>query len=474
MLERDGRDRGPVPWGGRRLVALVCLTYVTLALAYNALTPIGESPDEFAHFQYVLVVAEERRLPAAEDRLWQGHQAPLYYLAQAAWKGVIRVATGCRLDPARLPPAARNPGFLRSSDYNFRRHAGTERLGAWTCTEWSYHLLRLLSTAFTVGTILLTFAILREAAPASGLIPAVGGTAAALLPSHVAISTMLNNDALVNLLVVGSTYLVLVSARTAEPVLLARAAVLAALAASTKLSGIYLFGLVAFAAGVRRDLVVCALASPRARAWLAAAVVSLLLPAAVVARNLAEWGDPFAVTVLEQNLARLIASGQNPPSAGLLQYYTGDFAEMVANGLMVAYGVINFRDFGYPGLTWWPVRVVAAGLVLSLFVRSPWRAVRPVAFLLLAAGCALFLATYVGPGYRYRWLQVRYFWNQLPFLSLLAAIGLAAPWQAIRAVGVRVPDWVLVGLVYAYLVALNVLVLTGGVVAHTYRHIGAP
>src|SRR5262245_25919973 len=47
----------------RRLRWVVCLTYVGLALFYNALTPIGESPDEIGHFEYVRLVADHARLP---------------------------------------------------------------------------------------------------------------------------------------------------------------------------------------------------------------------------------------------------------------------------------------------------------------------------------------------------------------------------------------------------------------------------
>ena len=69
------------------------------------------------------------------------------------------------------------------------------------CPEWSFHLVRLLSTLFTIPLVLLTFGTLRETMPAFPAAVAVGGMITALLPSHVAISAMVNNDALVNLLI---------------------------------------------------------------------------------------------------------------------------------------------------------------------------------------------------------------------------------------------------------------------------------
>jgi hypothetical protein len=231
----------------------VCLTYVTLACVYNALTPIGEAPDELGHAEYVHVLLEKHRLPGARDGLWQGHQAPLYYLAEAAWSGVIRAVSGCGIDRARLPNQI-NPAFARSPNFNWLVHGKTERLLSWGCTEWSFHLLRLLSTALTVPMILLTFAILREVAPDSPATASIGVLFAALLPSHVSVSAMLNNDALVNLLVVATTYLVIRATRSGKPAELAAAVVLAAVGTTAKLSGVYLFGLVPLALGHSHDL----------------------------------------------------------------------------------------------------------------------------------------------------------------------------------------------------------------------------
>jgi hypothetical protein len=192
----------------RGFVWTVCLTYVALALLYNALTPIGEAPDELGHAEYVRVLVEEHRLPGARDGLWQGHQAPLYYLVQAGWSGVIRAVSGCRIERDPLPNQV-SLGFMRSPNFNVLVHGETERSPSWGCAEWSLHLLRLLSTALTVPLILLTLAILRDVASGSSPTAAVGVLFAALLPSHVFISAMLNNDALVNLLVVAGTFLVI-------------------------------------------------------------------------------------------------------------------------------------------------------------------------------------------------------------------------------------------------------------------------
>jgi hypothetical protein len=116
--------------------------------------------------------------------------------------------------------------------------------------------------------------------------------------------------------------------------------------------------------------------------------------------------------------------------------------------------------------------VITAGLLLSVFARGAWRRVKREPFLILAAGFMLFFVTYFYPGYRYRWLQVRFFFNQLPFLSLIAAIGILTLWESIKKM---FPPWsarILFSIVYAFLLGLNLLVLGTGVLPHLYQYIG--
>ncbi len=372
--------------------------------------------------------------------------------------------------PERLPTRV-NPSFGVSLDRNYLVHAGTERLGAWGCPEWSFHLLRLLSTALTVPMILATIGILRLAAPDSPATAALGGTIVALLPSHVVISAMLNNDALVNLLIVGATYFILLACRTGDAAAIAKAAVLAGLASTAKLSGLFLFGLILVALAVRRDLTAALVRPGRTRGWLAAAVTCLALPVLVLARNVREWNDLFAVGALEQNLVKLEAAGAMR-QVDLLHYYAVEMPLFLANGFTIAYGAVNFPFTGPVDLSRWGPRVVVAGLLLSLGLRSVWRRIDRRAVLVLGAGFALFFATYFYPGYRYRWLQARYFFNQLPLISLVAAVGIQTLWEGARRLGMPATDRVLVAVVYACLVGLNLVVLGVGVIPHLYRYVG--
>jgi hypothetical protein len=71
-----------------RLVALICIYFVGLGIAYSATTPLFEGPDELAHFVYINRIIQNRQLNVIasnreemnRDRNYEAHQHPLYYL----------------------------------------------------------------------------------------------------------------------------------------------------------------------------------------------------------------------------------------------------------------------------------------------------------------------------------------------------------------------------------------------------------
>lgn len=467
-------EGAPASAASRRIRRAIIGTYLLFASCYSVLTPIGEAPDELSHYTYARLVQDQRRLPAARDQQWQGHQAPAYYLILAAGAGALD-ALGCRIDPARLP-ARLTPAVPGSRDENWLQHASTERLTAWGCQELAFHLLRLISIAMTALMLALAFRVLERVFPSSPDLVAIAGSLVALVPTQVCASAMLNNDALANLLVVGATYLTLVAWERGTLRSASAAWCAAALAMGAKLSGLYLFALVALVALWRRRPL-RELAAPGAWKPLAAAGVLSLVPTAVLARNLAEWGDPFAVAALEWCRALLIEAGANPRHASAGRYYLAELPALLLFQLPVAYGAINRRGGPWLAHAAWYVPLVLAGLAVSALplARSVWPRVARGPFLILLAGLALFLATFLYPSYRYRWLQARYFASQLPVLAALAAVGLAALGQLALG-GRRKPGvgWTLAAVHYGWLVALNALVLATAVIPNLYRHVGAP
>ncbi len=442
-------------------------TYLVFALLYSIFTPIGEAPDELWHFNYQRLIQDEGRLPEARDDHWQGHQAPLYYLILAAWANGVEWALGCRVDPARLPRPA-DPA--RGGNENWLEHAASERVTAWGCPELAFHAMRLPSILMTAATIALAFSLLARALPRAPEMVAIAGSLVALLPSHVAASAAINNDALANLTIVGGTYAAVLAWQRGTARALAGAFGVAAVAVGAKLSGLYLFALVGVVALRHWGRL-------RRAAWAPLAVAALLalVPAAVLARNLAEWGDPFAVAALERCRELLIQAGANPASPSARRFYLEELPSLVLWNLPVAYGVVNHPSGPIAAHAQWYVPLILAGLAVSALPRGrgAWRSVARGPALILLAGLALFLASFLYPSYRYRWLQARYFASQLPVLGLLAAVALDALARALLSVRAGRLGWRLAATHYAWLVALNALVLARGVIRHLYRYIGA-
>ena len=65
----------------------------------------------------------------------------------------------------------------------------------------------------------------------------------------------------------------------------------------------------------------------------------------------------------------------NPPGEGILHYYLVELRSLFADGFFIAYGAINFRYGEYLEIGGWAMRVITAGLLLSVFVRGAWRRV---------------------------------------------------------------------------------------------------
>ena len=448
-------------------------SYLLLALLYSALTPIGEAPDETWHYAYVQMVQDQRRLPSARDEHWQGHQAPLYYLIVAAWAVGVDRALGCRVDPARLP-ARPTPAVPGSANENWLQHGASERLSRWGCQEVAFHLLRLVSIALTAATVALTFRVLERVLPAAPEMVAIAGSLAALVPSQVFASAMLTNDALANLFAVGVTYLGLLAWQRGTLRSVAAAWGAAALAMGAKLSGMYLFALVGLVAIARRQPL-REIGAPGAWKPLVVAGALSLVPAAVFARNLREWGDPFAVAALEWCRSLLIRGGGNPPTWSASDYYLRELPALLLWHLPVAYGALNRRGGPWLAHAQWYVPLVLAGLAASCLPRgrAAWRQVSTGPFVILLAGLALFLATFLYPSYRYRWLQARYLASQLPVLSVVAAVGLTALGRLAAPGRWGRLGWAVAAAHYLWLVALNAIVLATAVVPNLYRHVGA-
>ncbi len=164
-------------------LALILIGYLALGVAYASRTPLWQVPDEPAHYNYVVTVAETGQLPALQpgdypfdyleeikskkfppnmpvDRIrYESHQPPLYYVLAA----LVYKAT------AFLP---------------FREHVIA---------------LRLFSVLLGAGLLLVTYRIGRQIYPEDGAVALATVAFVAFLPMHLAMTAAINNDTLAEL-----------------------------------------------------------------------------------------------------------------------------------------------------------------------------------------------------------------------------------------------------------------------------------
>ncbi len=183
----------------KRIFLLLLLLFGLLALIFSVNIPLGESPDEYAHFKYVQFLAEHGRPPInMAERETVGYRSkwpPLYqYLAAplARW--------GWSDGPDSLKDVSSNSRnaialdglnamvFLHTDDESFP-FRGIAR---------SWRAARLASIALSLGTLIFLFLTLRY--EFSALISLLITAAAALLPEFLFISAVINDDALLGFL----------------------------------------------------------------------------------------------------------------------------------------------------------------------------------------------------------------------------------------------------------------------------------
>jgi len=165
-----------LPWP---LVAILVL-YITMGLAYAALTPLWEAPDEPAHYNYVRYLIEHRRLPVL--------QAADYDFAYLE-----------RIKAARFPPDM----SISPIRYEFHQPPLYYLIGALLAAplpeNWQPMALRLFSVMLGAVFLYVAFWVVTEIFPARP-VWALGATAfAAFVPMHVAMTASVNNDTLAEL-----------------------------------------------------------------------------------------------------------------------------------------------------------------------------------------------------------------------------------------------------------------------------------
>ena len=185
----------------RRLL-LVLLAYLVITLAYGALNPLFEAPDEHWHFFTAESIAQTGRLPRVTEPpdAWLGQEAaqpPLYYLLGAALIAPIDT-TGARA-AVWLNPFAWIGDASALTNINRMVHPPGEA-GPWTGHVLAAHVLRVFSTLLGLGTLLAVYGSARVLWPASRTRVIMAPALLAFLPQFNFIHASITNDALITFL----------------------------------------------------------------------------------------------------------------------------------------------------------------------------------------------------------------------------------------------------------------------------------
>lgn len=281
-------------------ILAILILFLASCLIYDSSTPLFEGLDEVWHYAMVKRLADGDGLPIVHpgvDTAWrqQGTQPPLYYSILAAattWVdtgdyGSHRMLSSRSLTIG-LPDDIQGEKFwyyhTRSEDFPYRRTALAVHLGRW------------ISMLMASGTVVLSYAMVRQLFPYWTQLAPLTSSIIALNPGFLFVSTQVNNDNLSNLLGAAAALLLVRIWRHgfSLPMSLVLSLVCAALSL-TKLNGLLI--LVAIA-------ILCGLCAVKHHAWTQYFYLGMMCVCAVAltagwwyARNVMLYGSPLPIEI---------------------------------------------------------------------------------------------------------------------------------------------------------------------------------
>ncbi|MEM6284484.1 MAG: glycosyltransferase family 39 protein, partial [Chloroflexota bacterium] len=226
-----------------RLAALICVYFIGLGITYSAKTPLFEGPDELAHFVYInriitlqqLNVIAPDRFTMQQDRNYEAHQHPLYYLASVPL--AVLFERDDLANYTELNPFA-SIGIYSGANENVQLHP-LEHTGDTVYAVWAVRLFSLLMGTVTLLCVYHVARIVWDEDVALGAM-----LVTASIPMFVHISASINNDNLSIVMNALATAILVQAWRDkhisrGQAVALGMAAVAAVLA---KLTGIIAYG----------------------------------------------------------------------------------------------------------------------------------------------------------------------------------------------------------------------------------------
>lgn len=174
----------------RAALALLLIAHLALTVAYSAIAPLGEAPDEADHWAYIVYLARERRLPESPS-MTQAKHPPLYHATAA----LVASLAEPRADFLRANPDIRlNPAdWNEAGSPNFFVHTALEEW-PWRDGPLAFHLARLWSALLSTLTVAAAFGLLRTTLPNRPAVAWAGAGLLAFLPEFAFIGGSANND----------------------------------------------------------------------------------------------------------------------------------------------------------------------------------------------------------------------------------------------------------------------------------------
>jgi hypothetical protein len=402
-------------WAG-----VVLVLYVVLSLAYSAINPLFESPDELLHYQFIRYLTAQHALPVqSADAPTEFHQPPLYYALGAVVSAplpddgyVPRLNAFWRFDGQ--PPLEDNK--------NLYLHTPAESF-PYRGTALNVHVLRGFSVLLGLLTLLIIYQLARAVfANRPGLI--LGALAiTAFNPQFLFSTSSLNNDVLVTLL---GAAIIWWSVRTVQRGLTWRSVIVGGLlcgaALLTKLSAGALVGVVVLAVWL----------APRSRVsrvpvLLTIGGITVLLTAWWFVRNTQLYGELSGLGTMLLAWRAATASALPPPimqAWNLWRSFWGEFG----------YGQIALPEWIY-----WLIALAAAAGVIGLLRWWRWSRrglLHPdgkVAAILIGAPGLLLAASIVFGAQNPSGLHGRFLLPASASVSILLMIGWRSWWRPFEA-----------------------------------------
>jgi 4-amino-4-deoxy-L-arabinose transferase-like glycosyltransferase len=175
---------GPHSLSSKITLAGIIFVYCVLGFAYATETPKWQTPDEPAHYNYVVYLAENGRFP-----ILQMGDYPHQYLEEIKVAGFPAEMS---IEPIRYE--SHQPPLY------YVVAAGLYRLTSPLGFDGQFLALRLISVFLGAALLAVAYAILREIFPDSLFLALVGTAFIATLPMHIAMSAAINNDTLAELI----------------------------------------------------------------------------------------------------------------------------------------------------------------------------------------------------------------------------------------------------------------------------------